>query len=307
MKRKIDLDLYKYIMFVDASGDDGYVFKETSSAGSSYSFVVSCFMTTPENFNYNKEVLNNMKRAMFVKPEQEIKSTALRRHRYADKVYSEMANLKGIAFSVIADKRLIKEMKVIPGDDFYDLTLLAHNDLSGVTHTFPYMALHNSDLISGSDRVLIVIDNMKKREMESIRKILGDEYSTTDNFDIIFRDSKDRDFPLIQIADIISGTIRNYYESRLPLSKHNNYCKMCSRSFIKASRKMVMTTMCQTARGMRLFIPHIKDDKFNTVLRFHYSYDNGNALGGSFIIIPVNQMLYFMYISCLILKNKKRS
>lgn len=307
MGNKINCNNYKYIMFVDASGDDGYVFKETSSAGSSYSFVVSCFMTTPDNFEYNKNVLENMKRAMFIKLEQEIKSTALRRHRCADKVYSEMSNLNGIAFSIIADKRLIRESKIIPGDKFYDLTLLAHNDLSGITHTFPYIALHNSDLISESDRVLIVIDNMKKREMESIRKILGDEYPSTKNFDIIFRDSKDKNFPLIQIADIISGTIRNYYEGSLPLGKHNKYCKLCSRSFIKDSRKKVMATMCQTPRVMKLFIPHINDEKFNTVLRFHYPYDNENAIGGSFIIIPVNQILYFMYISCLILKNKKRS
>lgn len=34
MKKSIDLNHYKYIMFVDASGDDGYSFKETSSAGS---------------------------------------------------------------------------------------------------------------------------------------------------------------------------------------------------------------------------------------------------------------------------------
>lgn len=306
MKKKIDIDSYKYIMFVDASGDDGYTFRETSSAGSSYSFVVSCFMTTPGNFEYNKNILENMKRAMFVKPEQEIKSTALLRHRCADKVYTELSKLNGIAFSIIADKRLIRENKIIPGDKFYSLTQLAYNDLSGITHVFPYAVLHGSDLISESDRVLIVIDNMKKREMDNIRKLLEVEHSYNPKYDLIFRDSKDKNFPLIQIADVMAGTIRNYYEERLSLSQHNKYCMMCLRSASNNSRKHSVALMCKTKRGKKLFIPHITNEKFNTVVRFHPSRDNVNKLGSSFVIVPVNQMMYFMYIFCLII-NKKRS
>lgn len=112
-KQAININKYKYIMFVDASGDDGYVFRETSNSGSSYSFVVSCFMTKPEDYAHNINVLLSMKKAMFVKPEQEIKSTALRRSRYSDRVYDELQNLKGTCFSLIADKKLIHECRVL--------------------------------------------------------------------------------------------------------------------------------------------------------------------------------------------------
>lgn len=66
---------------------------------------------------------------------------------------------------------------------------------------------------------------MKKREMDSIKSILST--SNLDNYDLIFRDSKDKNFSLIQIADIMAGSIRTYYESCLPLSTHNYYCFNC--------------------------------------------------------------------------------
>lgn len=297
MKNPIDLSQYKYIMFVDASGDDGYVFKQTSSEGSSFSFVVSCFMTTPEDYEFNKSVLLDMKHAMLVKPEQEIKSTALRRNRNSEKVYNELKRLKGIAFSMIADKRLIQECRPIPDKDFYRLTQIAHDDLSGITHAFPYISLNVSGMISNYDKVLIVIDNMKKREMDSIKNILQSEFST-DNYDLIFRDSKDKNFPLIQIADIMAGTIRNYYENCLPLGNHNRYCKLCVHTTSGSLTKLKQ--MCKSPKGKKMFFPFITDNKFNTILAFHQSPDSGDNMGKHLVIIPVEQMLYFMYISCLI-------
>lgn len=302
-----NLNVYKYIMFVDASGDDGYKFKNTRGDGSSYSFVVSCFMTTPEDYEYNKAVLVSMKKAMFVKPEQEIKSTALRRNRNADKVYKELQSLKGICFSLIADKKLIQDCRPLSDKDFYRLTQIAYNDLSGITHAFPYIALSQSGLISEYDKVLIVIDNMKKREMDSIKNILGTEFSA-DKYDLIFRDSKDKMFPLIQIADIMAGTIRNYYENSLPLKTHNQYCKLCLHANIRKNEKLRFSNQaCRKPKLKKLFNASIKDKHFNSVMEFHQS-GNFTEMGTHFVIIPVDQMLYFMYIDCLIINyNKKRN
>lgn len=307
-KQLKDINNYKYIMFVDASGDDGYVFRETSDLGSSYSFVVSCFMTTPTDYAHNVNVLLSMKKAMFVKPEQEIKSTALRRSKYADKVYDELQNLKGICFSLIADKKLIHECRPLSDSDFYRLTQIAREDLSGVTHTFPYMSLNQSGLISDQDKVLIVIDNMKKREMDSIRNILESEFSTK-SYDLIFRDSKDKFFPLIQIADIMAGTIRNYYEHCLPLKPHNQYCKLCLHSKLHTNSRLVFSNQaCLKPRQKKLFAPYTAHKDFNAVMAFHQS-GNETAFGLHMVILPVDHMLYFTYIDCLIISriNKKRS
>lgn len=287
-------------MFVDASGDDGYTFRESSNTGSSYSFVVSCFTTTLDDFEHNKSVLLAMKKAMLVKPEQEIKSTALRRNRNANRVYSEFQNLKGTCFSLVADKRLIQECRPLSDSDFSHLTKIAYEDLSGITHVFPFISLNNSGLLSEGDKVLIVIDNMKKREMDSIRDILEAEYSA-EKYDLIFRDSKDKNFPLIQIADIIAGTIRNYYEDCLPIKAHNRYCKLCIHTPATSYKDKSLKYMCKSKRGKKLFSPYISNKNFNSVIMHHKIPGETINLGNNFIILPIDQLLYFYYIACLIL------
>lgn len=287
-------------MFVDASGDDGYTFRESSNTGSSYSFVVSCFATTLEDYEHNKSVLLDMKKAMFVKPEQEIKSTALRRNRNANKVYSEFQNLKGICFSLVADKRLIQQCRPLSDSDFSRLTKIAYRDLSGTTHVFPFISLNNSGLLSEGDKVLIVIDNMKKREMDSIKDILESECSA-EKYDLIFRDSKDKNFPLIQIADIIAGTIRNYYEDCLPLKTHNRYCKLCVHIPAVSHKDKSLKYMCKNKRGKKLFSSYINNKNFNTVIMLHKIPGATTNIGNSFVILPIDQLLYFYYIACLIL------
>ncbi|MFG6334825.1 MAG: DUF3800 domain-containing protein [Lachnospiraceae bacterium] len=291
---------YKYIMFVDASGDDGYKFKKTSSEGSSYSFVVSCFVTEPQNLEYNNQILMEMKHSLFIKPEQEIKSTALKRHRNADAAYTVMSRLKGFAYSLIADKKLISEVTPSPESEFRELSLIAQRDISGITHTFPYLSLCSSRLVTENDKILIVIDNMKKREMDSIKSILS-----TDNFnkyDLIFRDSKDKDFSLIQIADIMAGTIRTYYESCLPLSAHNYYCVSCFSS-AKRGRRNNLLAKCTDKKSHKLYTKYISDYKFNTVIKFHQHEDTRIELAEHLIILPVEQLIYFTYIKCLIFKT----
>ncbi len=288
---------YKYIMFVNASGDDGYKFKATSSDGSSYSFVVSCFVTEPQNLEYNNQILMEMKRSLFIKPEQEIKSTALKRHRNANAAYTVMSKLKGFSYSLIADKKLIDKATPSPENEFRELTLVAQQDLSGVTHIFPYLSLCSSGLITDNDEILIVIDNMKKREMDSIKSILSTK--DVNNYDLIFRDSKDKNFSLIQIADIMAGTIRTYYESCLPLSTHNYYCLSCF-SLAKRNRINNLITKCKDKKGHRLYTKFISDFKFNTVIEFHQHENTTIELGEHLIMLLVEQLTYFYYIKCLI-------
>lgn len=302
MKQYINTENYNYIMFVDASGDDGYKFKEHSSDGSSFSFVVSCFVTTPNELDYNKQILLDMKQALYIKPEQEIKSTALKRHRFASKAYEKMKELHGIAFSLIADKRLIKDAHPNTQLEFRELTILAQNDLSGITHTYPYFALNQSNILTATDRVLIVIDNMKKREVESIEKILANNFSK--NYDLIFRDSKDKNFSLIQIADIMAGTIRTYYENSLPLKTHNHFCRMCvtSTNHYKGNITNLPSHIlcCTKKHNKKHYKPYISNFNTNIVLSFH-KREKDNEL--QFMIIPMEQFVNFMFIKCLITKT----
>lgn len=291
---------YKYIMFVDASGDDGYKFKATSNDGSSYSFVVSCFVTKPQDLEYNNQILNEMKHSLFIKPEQEIKSTALKRHRNANAAYTVMSKLKGFSYSLIADKRMIHKITPDPNMEFRELSLVAQHDLSGITHVFPYVSLCSSRLVTDNDKILIVIDNMKKREMDSIKSILSTE--DLNKYDLIFRDSKDKDFSLIQIADIMAGTIRTYYESCLPLSVHNYYCFNCFSS-AKRGRRNSLLAKCTDKKSHKLYTKYISDYKFNTVIKFHQHKDTSIEFAEHLIMLPVEQLIYFTYIKCLIFKT----
>lgn len=297
-----DFNSYKYILFVDASGDDGYKFGENRNDGSSFSFVVSCFVTEPKDLEYNKNILLEMKQALFIKPEQEIKSTALKRHKNADAAYKVFSKLKGFAYSLVADKKLIKEAKPDEANKYREITILAQNDLSGITHVFPMVSLFDAGLVTIQDNILIVIDNMKKREMESIRSILSDSIH---NYDLIFRDSKDKDFTLIQIADILAGTVRDYYETSLPISSHNRYCGFCTRAAINMNSNRPYAK-CKDKKFRKNYLPYISNKNFNIVISIHLYINPANLFGDHFVILPVEQMFLFTYIQCLIARQPIR-
>lgn len=145
---------------------------------------------------------------------------------------------------------------------------------------------------------------MKKREMDSIKSILAD--APQEQYDLIFRDSKDKDFSLIQIADVFAGTVRSYYESCLPLKIHNQYCKACC-SLILKNKKGAMLGKCFDNKAKKLYLPYVSDTKFNIVIHFHKGKNSNNALGSSLLILPVHQMLYFTYIDCHIFQTRSWS
>lgn len=239
-----------------------------------------------------------MKQALSIRPAQELKSTSLCRHRHAAKAYEMLPRLRGFAFSLIADKRRLADAPRESDPALFNIDSLARADLSGVTHTFPYFALHNSTRVSGDDRILIVIDNMKKREMDSIRSILSDPcYS---DYDLIFRDSKDASYTLIQIADVIAGTVRRYYESTLPLRTHNFYCKACF-SAAAHGRTIPMSASCRRYTNKKLYSPYLSDFRFNAVLALHEDEYISTILGDTFVILPCTLTSYYSYIGCMIL------
>lgn len=129
------------------------------------------------------------------------------------------------------------------------------------------LSLFDSELVTMQDNILVVIDNMKKREMESIRSILSD--FDCNNFDLIFRDSKDKDFTLIQIADILAGTIRDYYETSLPISSHNRYCGFCTKTANKMNSNRPFAK-CKDKKFKKFIFPILVTK--NSTLLFLYIY-----------------------------------
>ena len=110
MKDK-DINIFDYdkLVFVDASGDDGFSFREKSGDGSSFTFVVSCLVIEPCDFEYNCNILNQMKDTLNIPRERELKSTTLKRHRFSQNVYEKLANIKGDVFSFVAFKKALQK------------------------------------------------------------------------------------------------------------------------------------------------------------------------------------------------------
>lgn len=249
MKDK-DIDIYSYekIIFVDASGDDGFSFRETSGAGSSFTFVVSCLAINPEDFEYNCNILDQMKDALNLPRTSELKSTTLRRHRFADDAYKILNNIKGDVFSLVALKKELQQ-SINPLDK--ELCETSSKALSGLVHSFPVYALGKTNTLPKGTHALIVIDHLKQTEAEAIK-------NTYDNLgihdlidcDTIYRDSKSEKFPLIQLADALCGSVRNYFEKTLTGLDIQHYCKGCEHfprplctkgSALKAWRKIQFT------------------------------------------------------------------
>jgi len=295
--KEINIYDYEKIVFVDASGDDGFSFRDTSGDGSSFSFVVSCFVINPEDFEYNCQVLKSMKDALHLPHTSELKSTTLRRHRFSKDAYKQLAHAKGNAFSIIAYKKVLQQS---PDPIHKPLCDTSTKQLSGLVHAFPIFALTKTKILSEGSRVLVVIDHMKQTETESIEKVshqLG--INTLLNCDTIYRDSKSEKFPLIQLADVICGSVRNYFEkpvSEIPLQR---FCQICK------NKKAI----CTKGPALKAWNQNHFTDAEKTVLSLHRDTRiHNNIMVVSITTLPLHCYEKYLYIDCAFNgKHKKRS
>ncbi len=239
MKDK-DINIFDYdkIVFVDASGDDGFSFHETSGNGSSFTFVVSCLAIDPNDFEYDCNILEQIKTALHLPIDAELKSTTLKRHRFSSDAYSHLQNVKGDVFSFIVFKKAIQKSN---DENLRALCDTSTKQLSGLTHSFPLYALTKTHIIREGQKVLVVIDHMKKSETESISKnyhLFG--IDSLINSRIIYRDSKSKQFPLIQLADAIAGSVRAYFEKNLITTPIQRFCQLCGRDKDGCSKGMAL-------------------------------------------------------------------
>lgn len=192
----------KYIMYVDASGDDGFDFREMRGDGSSPCYTVAAFATAIEDIPHNIEVLNNAKKLLGHQDNKsELKYTKVRRHRKSEEIHNEILdNLKGTLFIFNAFKKR-------------DLDMSDKPFLSSLCHYLPIKVLSDS-YHDEAENFCIVVDHMKTFEEKGVSFMLE---SDTDGYNlekqICYMDSKDADARLIQIADFFSGLYRNFFES----------------------------------------------------------------------------------------------
>ena len=214
---------YGHIMYVDASGDDGFKFESDSTS----CYAAAALLVAQEDLQHNLDILNQIKHIVGCKPTDEVKYSKIRRHRNVEKALSLLRDLKGkLSCYVIFKKELADDERPKPGT----------KTLSVVCHL---MALRSLDSYSFQDgeKVLIAIDRMKHTEespLEAQMKfgVLSDRKKPERNFttETIFRDSKDANFLLIQIADLLCGTIREHceqYETNADMIYFSTTCPKC--------------------------------------------------------------------------------
>jgi len=200
---KVDFSNYDYIMFVDASGDDGMKFDK----GSSLCFTVACFISSTSDIQTNLKTLNNIKRISDRNESNEIKFSALRRHKRYPDALRELDELKG-SFSIYnVFKKSVSDEECL-GDPKLKL-------ITSIPHGFSISTLFRNDMFNDK-RILICIDRMKDVGMEYLDTFLERTVPDTEDiycsYDVIFRDSKAHNFELIQIADIAAGISRRFFE-----------------------------------------------------------------------------------------------
>jgi len=227
---KADFSKYDYVIFVDASGDDGTQFEN----GSSLCFTTACFISEVKYIADNKKVLDKIKHISGRLPDDELKHSTLRRHRMYLTALNELLNLKGCAAVHNSFK------KDLLGDDLFINP--SAKLLSSFTHYLPLYAISKSKpLISG--KILICIDRMKDIEMDTVKYLIeGDmkQYDLfPDDYEVIFTDSKAYGYELIQIADVMAGIWRIFFEesaTKQEIIAFLSKCRYCWDSIKKSKR-----------------------------------------------------------------------
>ena len=74
---KVDPSNYDYVMYVDASGDDGFKFEKDSSI----CYCAAALLVKQEDISHNLAILEQIKKIVGCKATDEVKYSKIRRHR----------------------------------------------------------------------------------------------------------------------------------------------------------------------------------------------------------------------------------
>lgn len=234
------------------------------------------------------DILNRIKRTVGGKETDEIKYSRLRRNRRAPEALSILSNLRGIVASQVVFKKEIDATKY-----------KGNKNLSVVCHYMALRALRNAGIPENS-RVLIAIDHMKSTEEQPLNIVLesfaGQSLRDACNFSVVFRDSKDTNFRLIQVADLICGIVREHfeqYETNPDMIHFSTKCPPCQTVF-EAKRKYTRV-LCQHGSSRAKHILLSKNLKY--IINLFPGIHSPDIIGYFFTEPPIMMKKHF-YLAC---------
>lgn len=282
---KINPNIFDYIMYVDASGDDGFNFDN----GSTTCYAASSFLVKQEDVVYNLNILSQIKNIVGCKQTDEVKYSKLRRHRRAKDAFPLLSDLKGEVASYVVFKKEVDQAQY-----------RGNKNMSVVCHYMALRTLEKYDFPAGS-RVLIAIDHMKHTEEVPLNYVIGANTSknVSSNIDlsVVFKDSKDADFLLIQIADLLCGITREHfeqYETNPDMLYFASKCPPCQTVFEVKKKFTHISCKNGAAASHRIFS--------SSNLKHIYSLfpeTTGPALFNCFFTEPSWMMRKHFYMACI--------
>jgi len=264
------LQPYDYVAYVDASGDDGIKFNK----GSSSCYAVATFIVKKEDIQHNEDLLLEIKRKVGLKPTDELKYTTLRKKRNFPEVLKLLKTAKGQLITWIAFKEAIDDPDIIEPQK---------KMLSSMCHYFPIKGIEQL----GINNILIAVDVMKKVEMDTLSALIENdlitpEFGSNITYTLKFYDSKNKDFSLIQLADIFSGIIRTTAEELYKRKAYMATCNNCFRMQVlkvkktKCPIKKALFPVTQTIYSIKpLFVKGDNGYLFTSITCFPFSYIRG--------------------------------
>lgn len=230
-----ELENFDYVMYVDASGDDGFKFDNGSTA----CFAAAALLVKQEDIEHNLEILGQIKKVLGCKPEDEIKYSRVRRHRRADDAFALLEGIRGNLSCFVAFKKELDPVQFVGNKQ---MSVMCHVMAIHSIKAYPFLE---------NTKLQIAIDRMKHTEEVPVEYHVTRESVKRDNvdMDIVFRDSKDSRYLLIQIADLLCGAIREHfeqYETQSDMLYFAQKCPPCEKMrLLRRAKGIVAHPMCK--------------------------------------------------------------
>ncbi len=293
MERRIskvtDYAGFDYVMYVDASGDDGVKF---SNPGTSKLYVVACFSCCVDAVEKNCDTLLKIKKMLHCNPNDEIKSSTVCKHADFPKVLELLCGLDGYINSYVVFKEQLSSYREGIQDLIYWPCRENGKNFTGFCHAY---SLHTIPDLLPEKRFLSIIDNMKISEMKTTDE-MKDNIAYNNNIVTKYVDSRSSGHMLLQIADILAGIIRYAFEEYVILKGYTmTRCGTCNKK-IMLCRGKYWTLATPKMRNINALWPHF----------FHEpQYEYISLASGIHLYPPAYKL--FRFLNCIIISQQKKT
>lgn len=247
---KVDPSKFDYVMYVDASGDDGFKFDKDSSS----CYCAAALLTKQLDIAHNLAILDQIKKIVGCKPTDEVKYSKVRRHRRGKEALELLQGIKGRMSCYIVFKK-----ELAPGE----LQSSGLKELSVLCHAMALRSMKDFGF-SENEKILIAIDRMKNTEEVPLGQLLtvdaAEHPERKFSYEVVFRDSKDVDFLLIQIADLLCGTLREHFEQYESNEDMKYFASICPQCFnLRLAKRKQVRALCKNGKSRAARIMHSKN------------------------------------------------